>query len=496
MHARAVLQYTMAQDLRIVKALGVEREKLLEETLSSHRYALSLQQENADILFNTAQVLTTAAELRMTSDEQPTKIYSLGLLEQALECFNSCLSRQELEFEQQRQALSEASNVNKNDPPEVTADENMLDAEPTAANEPVAHEPAEQWVTVVEPVTASTLLETALAELDCLTTVMSLCADIASDVDFKAFSGIAQSLIGKKLDQYISLIPEESPAEDDKAKSKAVTYLSVSTGTMVTEEEPPKPLNPRLAARQDSHFAVAKYTAAFAEAEYSESLSSTQDYLERIMTAFEPLLNGEKTPSTLLSAYADALFETFISSVLSNRRDPKDEDKEQVLDCLWMACNKAQEVLALALKNLTDKSISPHFASADGPPKAGAMWLLRGDITLTRIYLIRQRAMEPDDKGINTLWDEAAALYRMSSEAACKQYPIDEKTAKEARVKEGIARLIHGPAGEDTPNELIWAGLDREFVKEVVDEMEEQFLIDDVDLSVLRQTTNAGRWLD
>ena len=152
----------------------------LGEALRSHRYALALEsaaaRENADTLFNTAQVLTTLAEEMGKSDGRDGEGdvgEMMSCLEEALELQGRCLRIQEMSLEERerekRFMLAEESDTQSDVPAEAQkSKETSLDAA------------EDQWFAVIEPVTTSTLIDTALAQLATLTTLCSILSSTAS----------------------------------------------------------------------------------------------------------------------------------------------------------------------------------------------------------------------------------------------------------------------------------------------------------------------------
>ena len=138
----------------------------LQVALEAHRHALKLDPENADTLFNTSQVLPTIAEDVAEDDDIP-EAEVLKLLEEALEMQTKCLSIQELKYEESLQHRRFA---------EEQADAPLPAEAPAPAGSSSAAE-EDQWFTVVEPVTADTLIDTVLAQLGTLTT---LCGVVSS----------------------------------------------------------------------------------------------------------------------------------------------------------------------------------------------------------------------------------------------------------------------------------------------------------------------------
>ncbi|KIW83273.1 hypothetical protein Z517_02518 [Fonsecaea pedrosoi CBS 271.37] len=142
--------------------------EILQQALEAHRYALTLDQDNPDTLFNTAQVLTAIAEVYAKGSDHADQDV-LQLLEEALELQNRCLSIQELRLEEYvRQQGEAAVQLASEDSTEPIA--NLDDA---ADSGPSAVGTEDQWFSVVEPVTKDTLIDTVLAQLGTLTTLSS-----------------------------------------------------------------------------------------------------------------------------------------------------------------------------------------------------------------------------------------------------------------------------------------------------------------------------------
>ncbi|KIX99056.1 uncharacterized protein Z520_05517 [Fonsecaea multimorphosa CBS 102226] len=143
--------------------------EVLQQALEAHRYALTLDQDNPDTLFNTAQVLTAIAEV-YAKDANHADRDVLQLLEEALELQNRCLSIQELKLDeymqQQDEAAAQIASENSMEP--ITSSNDDGDTGPAAAGT------ENQWFSVVEPVTKDTLIDTILTQLGTLTTLSSI----------------------------------------------------------------------------------------------------------------------------------------------------------------------------------------------------------------------------------------------------------------------------------------------------------------------------------
>lgn len=302
---KALLQYQMTQDHRIAFQLG-DPVNLLRETLESHRYARQLNEENADILFNTAQVLTSLAEARAENvQDAESRSDAVRLLQEAVELFSACLTRQEMEYSEQQAAAVEAASTATD-----TNAEDARDTTDTVETSPDSPE-AELWATVVEPVTPGTLLETALAQLSALSTLVSLVT--SSTVSALGFiRELASPLLVTKIPSYLSLISTDCPNPIKKeeppsasARSISVTEPSPQPVADATQEPPP---------HVTAALAISAYTAAIADAEYRAGLTTADDYGARLTNAYEPLLSEDRYQAALskpftavLGAYADAL---------------------------------------------------------------------------------------------------------------------------------------------------------------------------------------------
>ena len=101
--ARLLLEVTQQSEL--VEHVGLPEIELLQQTLTAHQYALKLNEESPDVLFNTSQVLTTLAErLSDTGDTAE----AISRLQESLELLSACMSRQEMLLEQQQLDFEDA----------------------------------------------------------------------------------------------------------------------------------------------------------------------------------------------------------------------------------------------------------------------------------------------------------------------------------------------------------------------------------------------------
>ncbi|KAI7286853.1 hypothetical protein KC345_g889 [Hortaea werneckii] len=290
---KARLELEITQQPSLVAHIGLPLEDLLQQTLDSHRYALRLNEENPDVLFNTSQVLTSLAEALSENGDPETPV---SLLEEALELLSACLSRQEMLLEQQQVA---------NEGSEESGGVRVDGAEPNpSANSTTESDDAGQYATVESAVGANDLLDTANATLSALTILVSL-VDPGS---LQTFGNMAQAMTEKKAPTYIGLLPEDA----------------------------------RDSARFTLALARANFVAAFADAQYNAFLIEANDYIERLQ-AFD--IPAKDANATALGSEAEARTE-LATSVMARHEDSADLPHE----VCWKQLSTSQELYAKATK--------------------------------------------------------------------------------------------------------------------------------------------------
>jgi hypothetical protein len=182
----------------------------LQQALTSHRYALRLNPESADVLFNTAQVMITIAEVVTEAGIFSAQADSVALLREALELLSACFTRQEIIIDEQNANSMEAEGG-------VSVEQQAPSAEPEASSSRAAEnadsgdEEEGEYVSVQAYITPSDLLDTARSSLTALTLLITL--DDPSNVSPLAKMGI--SLIEDKIPQYLSQIDAEQRAQEE-----------------------------------------------------------------------------------------------------------------------------------------------------------------------------------------------------------------------------------------------------------------------------------------
>lgn len=147
----------------ICENLSASEEELLLKALQSHRNALEIESRNADLLFNTAQVLTSIAECT-ENDKEATQ-----LLQEAVMLFHNCFDEQKKLYQE---SLTQAQQLNQRSPGDVSADTGLLSEPRHDTATPVL-----EWATLEEPVTPQSLIDTAVAMLGALSTSCTLVSE-------------------------------------------------------------------------------------------------------------------------------------------------------------------------------------------------------------------------------------------------------------------------------------------------------------------------------
>ncbi|MCJ1437360.1 hypothetical protein MMC27_006747 [Xylographa pallens] len=165
---KARLQYDISQQPRLLAQLPVSTIGLLELALESHRSALKLKQDDADVLFNTAQVLTSLGELRGegSSTYSPEREDALKKFQEAIELFQRCFAVQEYQLNEAQAMMTDAPM------PDSLADE--ASDHPTTEELGSQFPGEEQWASIIEPITTNALLDTTVAQIETLTVMCGL----------------------------------------------------------------------------------------------------------------------------------------------------------------------------------------------------------------------------------------------------------------------------------------------------------------------------------
>jgi hypothetical protein len=374
---RANLEYSITEDERIVSQLG-NRTALLEETLNSHRFAISLNPTNTDILFNAAQVLTSLAEASLESGTQEAaKIPARALLEEAVHIFTKCLESQQLEYETMQaeiakaQASGEYREAWEGGMPLNDAPAEDEEAETASSSE----ETAGDWATVEEPLTPESILETCTAQLGALTTLLGLYdpSDVAN-IEKKAYDG--KETAAAKIPALINLI-DTSPSKQMKDEPKAGPTLSLGSSAAEEVETTPK---------DDAILATANFQVAVAEIAYRSGASDSTQYAQTVEQIFSKIASSTGSPAgselaaaNIRSSYADALIDLASALADGTQYTPSSPTFATDTEIQWTALTQAQTLL-------TQLAAAP-YTSVLSASRLADIFLARGDTDLFRFRI-------------------------------------------------------------------------------------------------------------
>ncbi|KAF1934093.1 uncharacterized protein M421DRAFT_112661 [Didymella exigua CBS 183.55] len=462
---KANLEYNLTEDERILPHLG-SRTALLEETLNSHRHAISLNPSNTDILFNTAQVLTSLAEAGLEEGTQEAaRTPARNLLEDAVDIFTGCLQKQQQEYEQiqteiaKAQASGEYQEAWQGDRPQPAEAKEQDDANTDSASEGPG-----DWATVEEPVTPITILETCTAQLGALITLIGLYTpeDLPS-IEKKAQGGLLTAT--ETIPALISII-DASPDSDSEDEPEAGLTLSIGQST-ATDENSTSP-------KEDAVLAAANFQASIAEAMYRSGRSSPSQYAQQVEQAFATLIKEAQGTSSsglayvnIRSSYADALIDLASSISDSLQYDPTSPSFAGDLEIQWTALSQAQ-------KTLTELSSAPH-SSLLSASRLADTFLARGDTELFRFRI----ATIP---GVKSAWAiskavivaNAGVFYRGARSYA--QNAGVAQTRATADAKAIVAEILKEVSSGSSARKVNWKGRSND-VAAVLGQMVEEGII-------------------
>ena len=383
---RARVQYEITQHPKLSSQLPAPILEILHIALKSHRDALNIQQDSADILFNTAQVLTSLAEA-LTEGKRPgdQRIHeAVKYLQDALNLFQRCLAVQELRYTeaQEHMRMVEFGNFEQQQPSDPV--EQPTQSEPAGSTE------SEQWAAVIEPVTKSTLVDTAIAQLETLAT---LCSLLTSDPG-------------------ASLAWIEEYSSDLRQK-----ISSYAEGTD---------------RQHEVGLARAKFISSIAEVSYRSGRIDIETYKNELNRGFNESLDLSQDPQGLCSK-AEML--ASFNSAIADTHIPQNQDSlNKSLNFRWQALSIALDCLTAASK----------LANAENLPK---IHIARGDVEMYRWRLGRapwSLAVSNDNGPI--LLKNAQTYYRGGAAIARRDGWTEEE--REGTIKEALAKALTGDVAQ------------------------------------------------
>ena len=397
---------------------------VLEETLAYHRYALGLDQNNADTIFNTAQVLTSIAE-EIFKDDPSSNDSAVGHLKEALELLQRCFALQEFRFTEFQHQVAEALRTSEE------ADRGAMPAndghKSIGTSDPGLTQ--EQWVSVIEPITKDTLMDTIIAQLSTLTTLCSILGYTPQDV----------------------AAPTLAWVEDYSSELLNVRLPALLEGVDRVEE---------------AAICKAVFISAMLEASFRADRLEVQTYRRERDTAFSQL----PVPSSPAALMANAASLLAYNNALSESDHPPAATAD-LASMRW-------DALAAAINNLATASNLCDIA----PENVPKTHLLRGDASLCQYQLSKPPAcFAPALKNSATLLKNAEVFYRNAS-----RLTHDDEERQKGRIQEAVVTLLEGKAEDGrTQLETITATLGDRCLRDHIDEMLAEGLLTENDVQTI-----------
>ncbi|KAF4636004.1 hypothetical protein G7Y89_g2094 [Cudoniella acicularis] len=408
---KARIQYELTQHPKLRKQLPGNLLDLLQVALDSSRYALKLKEDDADVLFNTGQILTSLVDALNESNMVPDSIgqsdlvqTSYQLLQEALELFARCLSLQEAQYKEFQVQLASAadsessisnsgSTATRSETP-MTEDLEMCDGNLQMGDGNRTEE--ERWAAVVLPVSKEVLLDTILAQLETATALLSLITDVQQ---YTMLNNFSQATL-----------------------AKVTLYLAETSNQM------------------EINLARAVYNSAAADAGYRNrfpNADSIVSYFTRIEDIWRTVAMGPPPPSAEgLSKRAEA----YITASNLIRLGPEGSTK-QAGNSRWALLTWALADLKAATNFRDDENIANIYTTM-------------GDVELWRFQMGMPPTSLPNAvKSKATLVKNAETYYRGAKKLTANR---DLEQHAEASTKESLAMVLAGsldalPTGRSLP---------------------------------------------
>ena len=371
----------MATHPVLARQLQTPLVSVLQEALASHRYALDLDPENADTLFNTAHVLTSFAEEISKDDDPASERLALEYVVEALELLQRCHTLQEFHYTEFQKQLTEALQTSRQTGGEVMA----IDESPEPQEGRGNGSAQEQWASIVEPTTRDTLIDTVIAQLSTLTTLCGMLGPSPKGLDVPSLAWV-EEYSSKLLNVRLPLLAEG-------------TDRSVEIGV-----------------------AKAGFMSAVLEAGYRSEEIDLQTYRHERDAAF----SGLPTSTSFAAGMANAASLFAFSNALSDKRNiaPAPDDLPSLR---WDALATAISQLATASK-LSDVA----------PEDLARTHFLRGDASLYQYQLSQPPlSYSPALKNRAALLKNAEVFYRNAS-----RLMRDDEERDRGRVQEALVILL------------------------------------------------------
>ena len=389
---KARLELDLSQQLTLVAKLPVSLIELLQQAQKSHRYARTLNEENPDVLFNSAQVQIILAEEISEDATYAAHDSPEQLLREALELLNACFTRQEMLMQEQKAPPSDDGDGGIQGG--VSLDDN------SSGQGDISSE-IEQSATIQHPVTATDMLDTACASLSALTLLISL----GNVADLSTLSAMANNLVTTTIPQCMSQLHEDQ-------RSEATAEVALQS---------------------------ASFTAAMSNAEFLANSIPLSTYASRI-EVFETL--NLQSDLAVICTYADTLVELATATIQRQSSDDsaieplaatESAPSRSIGSVAWQALSRAQSLYGVASKLQNNQDLTAH--------RKATIYESRGDVEMVRF-----RLTAPEWQLSTSLQEKAKDLVNNASiyyRGAAQQYQNsgDDRAALKARIRETVAKV-------------------------------------------------------
>jgi hypothetical protein len=448
--------------------------------LNSHRFAISLNPTNTDILFNAAQVLTSLAETSLESGTQETnKGSARALLEEAVHIFTECLENQQREYEQMQADIAKAQASGEYQEAwegGVSLNDNQAaeEEEETEAASSSSEAPGD-WATVEEPLTPEAILETCTAQLGALTTLLGLYdpSDLAN-IEKKAHDG--SDTATAKIPALINLMGA-NPSTQAKDEPKAGPTLSI--GASAVEEV-------TTTAKDDAILATANFQATIAEVAYRSGRSDSTQYAQTVEQIFsklnsskEGIASSELAVANIRSSYADALIDLASALADGTQYTPLSPTFSTDTEIQWTALTQAQTFL-------TQLASAPYTLILSASRLAD-IFLARGDIDLFRFRIGLFDSSKPAwVKSKPVLVGNAGVFFRGARTYAEKAGAMEVRTTADAKAI--VAEILKEVASGSQEIKSHWKGRSTDVTK-VLEQMVQEGVVGRENVEGIMQST-------
>ncbi|KAF4302351.1 Tetratricopeptide-like helical [Botryosphaeria dothidea] len=466
---KALLEYQIAQDLSIAAQIGPPLVDLLRQALESHRFALSLNPNNLDILFNTANVLSDLAD-RVSKGE------AIQLLQESVQHIRHCLERQVQEYES-LQAAFQAANSGDASGGVVLPSESAQDKSSSGSS-------GEEYATVEEAVTESAILDSIFFMANIIADLLGVLPADKLETISKDVELVVGFFTSGALWPYWEKLDHTTPQSD------STPTLSLSLSAV-----PPKAAQAESSeyesAVAEGSLASARLFSAISEVEFRRGERSSASWYLAVLTKFaetNPALNPD-----VHSALIDALFSiadatapaggaqgeaAYIEQAPSVPAVATDEGAanlppaaalDQVNDA-WTDDATHADVLKRAYEVLTT-ALAAGVVPANKVPQ---LYVALGDVH----WRLRNACVNDDQLNLAEAVTQARRAERCWGEAEAKARAVGVACAEEkveAAGKADVSTLLRGAGGGG-----VVVGEARESVLMAVQEMREETLLDDI----------------